>query len=115
MLTAGSLKDKVIILAPVADRDIYGSQITVYIDIKTVWANVVYRKGAQVLTAGEVWMSNEVGVTMRYNNIVNERCRLKWDDKIFQINSLNRSKSDGSMVIIASKIDDGSNIEEENK
>lgn len=114
MLTAGSLKDRVTILSPMSERGkMFGEQTVVYVDVKTVWAKVDYKRGSQIITAGEVWMSNEIGVTMRYNSIVTERCRIKWDDKIYQVDSLNRSRTDGSMVIMATRIDEGSDVEEE--
>lgn len=114
MLTAGSLKDRVIILAPVLERgEMFGEQTIAYVDVKTVWAKVDYRKGSLMLTAGESWMNNEIGVTMRYNSIMSDRCRLRWDGKMYEVESLNGSRTDGSMVIIATRIDEGSGVEEE--
>lgn len=114
MLTAGSLKERVTILTPKLNRgEVFGEQTIDYVEAKTVWAKVDYRKGSQMITAGEWWMSNEIGVTMRYNRLMNERCRLKWDGKTYQVDSLNGSRTDGSMVIIASRIDEGSETVEE--
>ena len=113
MLTAGSLKDRVTILEPKLERGKFGEQTIAYIDAKTVWAKVDYKKGSQIITAGEVWMSNDIGITMRYNSIMTEQCRIRWDGKIYQVDSLNRSRADGSMVIVAARIDEGNDVEEE--
>lgn len=46
MLRSGSLTERVGILLPVVDRGKFGEQEVTYSKEKTVWANVVYQKGA---------------------------------------------------------------------
>nr|DAM19560.1 MAG TPA: head tail joining protein [Caudoviricetes sp.] len=113
MLRSGSLTERVGILLPVVDRGKFGEQEVSFLKEKTVWANIVYQKGAQALTAGEVWMSRSISVTMRNNSLVNDRCRLEWDGKVYAIESFNRSKVDGSISIVCNVIDEGSSVENE--
>lgn len=113
MLRAGSLSERVEILVPIVESGMFNNQSVVYVGQKTVWANVTYQKGAQALTAGEVWLSRTVSVTMRNNSVVNDRCRLKWDEKIYRIESFNRSKADGSISIVASVIDETNEVEQD--
>ena len=40
------------------------------------------------------------------NSIIHDRCRLRWDDKTYAIDSLNRSRRDGSITIVASVLDE---------
>nr|DAE93793.1 MAG TPA: head tail joining protein [Caudoviricetes sp.] len=112
MLRAGNLTERVNILVPIVERDKFNYQNAVYVNKKTVWANITYQKGAQALTAGEVWMTKSVSVMMRNNDIVNDRCRLGWDGKTYRIESFNRSKADGSIAIVASVIDETNDVEE---
>lgn len=111
MLRAGSLTERVDILVPIVERGKFGDQLIDYINRKTVWAKVTFQKGAQALTAGEVWLTRSITVTMRYNDLINDRCRLMWDDKTYTIESFNRSKIDGSITIVATVMDEGSDVE----
>ena len=111
MLRSGSLTERVGILVPTVDRGRFGEQEVTYSKVRTVWANVVYQKGAQALTSGEVWMSRSVSVTMRNNALINDRCRLEWDGRVYAIESFNRSKVDGSVSIVCNVIDEGSCVE----
>lgn len=111
MLRSGSLTERVGILVPMVDRGKFGEQEVTFSKEKTIWANVVYQKGVQALTSGEVWMSGSISVTMRNNPLINDRCRLEWDGRVYAIESFNRSKVDGSISIVCNVIDEGSNVE----
>lgn len=106
MLSSGSLNQRVFILVPEVTRNEFGEQQTEWTKAKKVWANVIFKRGSQALNVGEAWMSRAIAVTMRDNNLINERCRLEWDGKIYAIDSLNRSRPDGSITITAVAIDE---------
>lgn len=112
MITASNLTDRITILAPHTDRDAYGAQQTAYIPLRKVWANVKFNKGSRALDSGELWMQNTIVVTTRIHKELTEYCRLKWDDKTYQIDSYNRSRTDGSITITATKIDTGNPMAE---
>ena len=109
MLSAGKLTDRVTILVPSTLQGSFGEQVTTWNEARTVWANVVFQRGVHALTAGEGWLTGSISVTMRDNNVIHDRCRLKWDGKVYMIESFNRSGRDGSITIVASKIDEGNN------
>lgn len=111
MISAGKMADRVSILVPRTIQGKFGEQVTEWDNVRTVWANVVFQRGVHALTAGEGWLTGSVTVTMRDNNTINERCRLKWDGKTYMIESFNRSKRDGSITIVASKVDEGNQNE----
>lgn len=106
MLRAGALNERVDILQPVVTRGEMGDQIVTYQKKATVWASVKFQKGMEALTLGESWMTRQVLVMMRNNKIITERCRLSWDGKMYGIESLNRSRSDGSVTITALVLDE---------
>ena len=112
MLSAGKLNDRVSILVPNTKQGQFGEQVTTWDNVRTVWANVVFQRGVHALTAGEGWLTGSVTVTMRDNKTINERCRLKWDGKTYMIESYNRSSRDGSITIVASKVDEGNQLSE---
>lgn len=107
MLSAGALKDRVWIVKPETHQDERtGEQVTEWKKEKKVWANVQFKRGAQALNMGEEWLSRSVSITMRDNNVINERCRISWDGKLYAIDSFNRSWADGSITIVAVAIDE---------
>ena len=107
MITAGKLSERVVILMPEVTRGESGEQVTDFKEVKTVWANVLFQRGAQALVAGDVYLNRSIVVTMRNNKLITERCRLKWDGKTYFIESLNRSGHDGSITISASVLEEG--------
>ena len=109
MISAGKLNNRVKILEPLTTQGKFGEQVTVWKDGKTVWANVVFQRGVHALNAGEGWLTGSITVTMRDNKFIHERCRIVWDGKTYMIESLNRSVQDGSITIVASKVDEGNN------
>jgi SPP1 family predicted phage head-tail adaptor len=110
MISAGKLNNRVVILEPVTEQGKFGEQVTTWKLGKTVWANVVFQRGVHALTAGESWLTGSIAVTMRNNRFIDERCRLKWDGKTYMIESFNRSERDGSITIVATKVDEGNLI-----
>ena len=113
MISAGKLTDRVSILVPTTSQGQFGEQVTTWENVRTVWANVVYQRGVHALTAGEGWLTGSIAVTMRDNRTINDRCRLKWDGTTYMIESFNRSGRDGSITIVATKVDEGNGINEE--
>ncbi len=109
MLSAGKLNDRVTIIAPTTTQGQFGDQVTKWEDVRTVWANVVFQRGVHALNAGEGWLTGNITVTMRDNRTIHDRCRLRWDGKTYMIESFNRSGRDGSITIVASKVDEGNN------
>ena len=107
MLSAGKLNDRVTILEPTTEQGKFGEQVTTWSEARTVWANVVFQRGVHALTAGESWLTGSISVTMRDNKTIHDRCRLKWDGKTYLIESFNRSGRDGSIAIVATKVDEG--------
>ena len=107
MITASNLLYRIEILTPTIRRDQFGSQVTVYHVSRTVSADVKYNKGRRILEHGEMWLPTTIGITTRLHDDLTDRCRIRWDGKIYQIDSFNRNRFEGSITIIASKVDEG--------
>jgi SPP1 family predicted phage head-tail adaptor len=54
-------------------------------DAGTVWASVDWAKGKGAMNAGALDVYGVVIVRMRWNTIVNERSRILYDNKTYQI------------------------------
>lgn len=107
MITAGILTERLTVYIPEITRGKYNEQAVEYVKGPTVWARVLFQRGAMALDVGEVWMSRSVVVTVRDRKDITDRCRLGWDGKMYRIESFNRSKTDGSITITASLLDEG--------
>lgn len=107
MITAGILTERLTVYTPVITKGKYNEQSVEYVEGPTVWGRVLFQRGAMALDAGEVWMSRSVVITMRDRKDISDRCRLGWDGKIYRIESFNRSRTDGSITITASLLDEG--------
>lgn len=107
MITASILTERIQILTPSVARSAYGAQSVSYLSAGTCWARVQYSRGARALDHGEVWMQNSIVVTTRNLSYISDRCRIRWDDKLYQIDSFNRSKIDGSLTMTCTRIDEG--------
>ena len=51
----------------------------------TVWASVDWAKGKGAMNAGALDVYGVVMIRMRWNTIVNERSRIQWHGKTYQI------------------------------
>ena len=51
----------------------------------TVWAEVTWAKGKQAMNVGALDVYGVIMVRMRYNTIVNDRSRIVYDGKTYQI------------------------------
>ena len=105
MITSGSLDERVEVFAPTVTRSGSGSQVITYTSIGTRFASVKYLKGARALSSGEMLMTGNISVTMRSMAGLVDDCRLVWNDKTYRITSLNKSRSEGTVSILAELID----------
>ncbi len=112
MITASNLIYRIGILTPVITRDEYGAQVTTYNLTRTVSADVKYNKGRRILDHGEMWLPTTIGITTRLHPDLTEHCRIRWDGKTYQIDSLNRNTFEGSITIVATKVDEGEGPED---
>ena len=51
----------------------------------TVWAEVTWAKGKQAMNVGALDVYGVIMVRMRWNSIVNDRSRVQYDGKTYQI------------------------------
>lgn len=108
MISSGVMDQQVIPLFPMYQgRSDMGAQTVVWKELSMRWARVHYAKGAKVLDAGETFLDQEIVVTMRFTNVITERCRLRWQGRTYEVLSLNGTRRDGTLTIRARRIDEG--------
>lgn len=107
MITASTLQYRIGILTPVMVRDVFGAQSVRFDFLRRVWADVRFKKGRRALEHGEVWLPNTIEVTTRLHPDITEHVRIEWSGKTYQIDSLNRDPFAGSLTIVATRVDVG--------
>ena len=113
MISANILQDRVGLLIPTVVRDSFGSQSATYVHTRNVKARVHFNKGKRALEHGELWNPSTVVFTTRIHKEINERVRLTWEGKTYQIDSINKDIHEGSLTITASTIDEGTDPHDE--
>jgi SPP1 family predicted phage head-tail adaptor len=108
MISAGILNQRVEVLEALnIRRSPTGGQIVDWGTLRHQWACVRYLRGTSALQQGEMWLPSSISVLMRYTAEITERNRLKWQSKTYKIVSLNGSKIDGTLTIVADLVDEG--------
>ena len=108
MVSAGLLNQRIEVLKPLnVRRSPTGGQIVDFVTMRHQWASVRYLRGTSALQVGEMWLPSSISVLMRYTGEITERCRLKWEGKTYKITSLNGSRIDGTLTIVADLVDEG--------
>lgn len=101
----GFLNKRVTILTREASFDgTFGRKGGDFIPVKTVWANCTYTKGVKSLREGAIDAYDTYLVRMDYHSAMKRECRISWDDKIYQIISLNENKEANEMQIVCTEI-----------
>lgn len=101
----GFLRNRVTILAREPSKDgAFGRTGGNFIPIRTVWANCTYNKGVKSLREGAVDAYETYIVRMDWHDDMKRECRLSWDNKIFQIESLNGDKPNNEIQITCTEI-----------
>ena len=107
--TTGILKDRVTILnRREAQQGKFGldSAGIEFETAGTVWAEVTWAKGKQALNAGALDVYGVKMIRMRWNTIVNERSRIVWKGKTYQIvgETFNADRQGNTIQFLAQQI-----------
>lgn len=89
-LSAGDLNRRVLIQRRNTTTDaVYGSRSTQWVDVATVWAQISPMGGQEVLLAEAIKSKSTHQVTMRYRTNIDPTCRIVYQGRYFDINSMN--------------------------
>ena len=69
--------------------DVYGHEITTYTDAFTTRADVIWNNGNRIVSNDEIVYENTVSFVVRYYCPVEDTMRIKHQDKLYRIISVN--------------------------
>lgn len=107
MIPSGVLNEIVTIMQPLTKRGRLGQQEVEYEEIAECHAAVKFQKGTAALNVAEAWMQQQIVVTMRLNSVINEKCRLRWLNRLYDFDSFNVDRRAGTITIVATSVDEG--------
>lgn len=104
MKKAGILTDQISLLSKVSVKSDYGSITETFEETKIVRASVSQWKGGRQSLPFQEANLYDAKVITRYGHGITEVMRVKYDDVIYQIDSVINDKKDRSTTLLISKI-----------
>ena len=82
-----------------------GSGGYVYTEVVTLCASVVFNRGVKSMREGVLDAYDTIMVRMRWNDIVNRDSFIRYDGRVYQIESLNRNYRENILQVTCSEVD----------
>ncbi len=84
----GDLRRRIAILKPITERDTYGAVTQTYAEQTKVWAEIIPIKGAETFDDNQIKTGRPYKITCRYVENLDEKCRIRYGKKLFEITSV---------------------------
>ena len=91
-MNSATLKEQIEIYSLVTQPTEYGKIRETYALSYTTRANVIFDSEARVVSEGEIYFPNDYTFIVRHYVPVDERCRIKWNNKMWRIISIRPNK-----------------------
>lgn len=106
-LPAGSLCDRVTIQQKITTRDDYGSATTAWMDLATVWAQIVPLSGREFIAAQQAQSTVTARVTIRYRADVDSHMRIVHGGDMFNVEAVLPDMNSGReyLTLMCSMVD----------
>lgn len=108
MISSGTLSERIKCEKMSVTRSTSGEQLIAYTTIEdNLPANVKFSKGSRAVDGGEVWHPTTIVITTRNYQQLHDVERITWDNKKYQVISVNADRVNMSITIVADLIDEG--------
>ena len=87
-MRAGWLRKRVTIQEKRADRDPFGAERIIWVNVATVWAGVEPLRGREYLEAKQMQADVSTRIRMRYRSGVTPEMRVLYDGRTYEIESV---------------------------
>lgn len=133
MRGAGEYTERVDLLEPTIERSQGLRAQTVVYNVKAagVRARVIFVRGVSAITQTEAWQNRTINVILRLigkraqraadgatipatgTEAIDENWRIRWEGRTYQIDSLNKDRRNGEVVMVANSTDEGRDCDDE--
>lgn len=87
-MRAGELDQRITLQNRSVTQDTFGQDITVWVDVLTVWAQVQALRGREFFAAAQVQQEKTLKVRIRYRSDVSPTWRFIWQGRVHDITSV---------------------------
>ena len=84
-IRAGSLDQRIVLLASTPGRDGLGGSVATWSEVATLWARVVSSKGEESFVAAREQAGRTIKLQLRWRDGVTTAMRLRWQDETYAI------------------------------
>lgn len=99
-MQAGLLRKRLTIQKRSQTQDDYGQPLLVWTDVASVWGELTPQSGSESSSADSVIASQNYQVTIRYYPGVTEKMRIKYNNRIMDIqNVLNENERNRTIIL----------------
>lgn len=103
--TTGMMNQRVCILSlPESTDGEWGREQADWQELRTVWAAVDWSRGVKSMREGAMDAYDSIMVRTRYHQDIKRECRLRYDGKVYQIDSLHASREQNTIQITATEL-----------
>ena len=105
-MIAGKLNETIHIVKPTISRNTYGASSTSWSDSYICRASVKQNNGSRDVVNNEVFTHYTVEFEVRYYNQIDELDRIRWNNKLYQIESIVSERLRNRKIIITTLVNE---------
>lgn len=105
-MVAGKLNEVITVVKSVNSKDSYGATTISWEDSYTTKASVVQNNGSRVVVNNEIFNSYTVEFVIRYYHLISEKDRIKWNNNLYQIESIIKDRRKNNKTIITTLVNE---------
>lgn len=105
-MIAGKLNEIITVVKPTISRNSYGASSTSWYDSYVTRASTKQNNGTKDIVNNEVFVHYTVEFEVRYYNQIDELDRIKWNNKLYQIESIVPERLRNRKIIITTLINE---------
>lgn len=105
-MIAGKLNETITIVRPETVKDSYGATNTVWDIAAVTKAYVVQNNGVRSVVNNEIFNNYTVEFGIRFYHNIDEKCRIIWNNKKYQIESIVSDRIKNHKIIITTLINE---------
>lgn len=102
-LSAGKLKDRIVIQNKTSVRDSFGQPIDTWADFATLWAWLKFKNGSEFIAAGSEHAQTDASIRIRYRADISPAMRIVFGGDIYNIKAVLPSSDKDYIDLVAVK------------